>query len=70
MGINLPTFIMSGDDSSHAGSCAHALRELVPNAKMSPLMPRQQNAQTVAQWIRDSVDAGAARPAGARTNHA
>jgi hypothetical protein len=31
------------------------MRELIPGAIMSPLMPPQQNASTVTAWIRDSV---------------
>ena len=57
MRIDVPAFIMPGDDASHATSAAHALRELMPQAKLSPLMPPQQNAQTVRQWIRDSAAA-------------
>jgi hypothetical protein len=55
MAIKLPSFIMSGDDASHATSAAHALRELVPGSVLSPLMPPQQNPATVTAWIRDSV---------------
>jgi pimeloyl-ACP methyl ester carboxylesterase len=55
MAIRLPSFIMSGDDASHATSAAHALRELIPGSGLSPLMPPQQNAATVTAWIRESV---------------
>jgi pimeloyl-ACP methyl ester carboxylesterase len=55
MAIKLPSFMMSGDDASHSTSSAHALRELIPGSVLSPLMPQQQNAATVAAWIRDSV---------------
>ena len=55
MAIRLPSFIMSGDDASHATSAAHALRELIPGSVLSPLMPPQQNAATVTAWIRESV---------------
>jgi hypothetical protein len=48
---------MSGDDASHATSAAHALRELMPRATLSPLMPPQQSPQAVGQWIRESVRA-------------
>ena len=48
---------MSGDDASHAASAAVALRELMPKATQSPLMPPQQNAAVVGQWIRESVRA-------------
>ncbi|HEV7823146.1 MAG TPA: alpha/beta hydrolase [Burkholderiales bacterium] len=57
MAIKLPSFIMSGDDASHATSAAHALRELIPGSVLSPLMPPQQNAATVTAWIRESVAA-------------
>jgi pimeloyl-ACP methyl ester carboxylesterase len=55
MAIKLPSFIMSGDDASHATSAAHALRELIPGSVLSPQMPPQQNAATVTAWIRESV---------------
>ena len=61
MAIKLPSFIMSGDDASHATSAAHALRELIPGSVLSPLMPPQQNAATVTAWIRESVASVAAR---------
>lgn len=57
MAINLPAHIMSGDDASHANSAAVALRELMPKATMSPLMPPQQGPGPVSQWIRESVRA-------------
>jgi pimeloyl-ACP methyl ester carboxylesterase len=58
--MKTPVFIMAGDDPSHSASSAHALRELIPGAKLSPLMPPQQNAQTVARWVRDGLAAGTA----------
>jgi pimeloyl-ACP methyl ester carboxylesterase len=54
MTLNVPTFIMPGDDASHALSCAHALREMIPRAKLAALPPPQQNAQTIAKWIAES----------------
>lgn len=54
LAMDLPAFIMPGDDASHSCSSAHALRELMPNARLSPLMPPAQNAATVAAWIRES----------------
>ena len=57
LAIKAPTFIMAGDDPSHATSAAHAARELVPGSILSPLMPPQQNAASVTAWIRDSVAA-------------
>jgi pimeloyl-ACP methyl ester carboxylesterase len=55
LALTVPSFVMSGDDASHATSTAHALRELIPNCRFSPLMPPQQNALTVRQWIRESA---------------
>lgn len=57
MRMKLPAFIMSGDDASHATSAAHALRELMPNARLSPLMPPQQDGASVTQWLRESLAA-------------
>ncbi|MEN9783060.1 MAG: hypothetical protein RJA24_403 [Pseudomonadota bacterium] len=57
MAMKLPAFIMSGDDASHSNSSAQALRELMPDAQLSPLMPPSQNAATVAAWLRDSKSA-------------
>lgn len=54
LAMNLPSFIMAGDDASHSTSAAHALRELMPNARLSPLMPPAQNAATVAAWLREA----------------
>ena len=55
LAMNVPAFIMPGDDASHTTSCAHALRELMPAAALSPLMPPAQNAATVSQWLRESA---------------
>ena len=57
MALKMPAFVMAGDDASHATSAAHALRELIPGASMSALMPPQQNAASVGAWIRESVAA-------------
>lgn len=54
LAMKLPAFIMSGDDASHSASSAMALRELLPDARMSPLMPPAQNAATVSAWLRES----------------
>jgi pimeloyl-ACP methyl ester carboxylesterase len=64
LAIRVPAFIMPGDDSLHTSSCAHVLRELMPQATLSSLKPSQQNAVTIAHWIFES--AGIA-PAGARS---
>lgn len=53
--MNVPAFIMPGDDALHPMSCAHALRELMPQAKLSPLMPPQQNAAIIEHWIYEST---------------
>lgn len=58
MAIKVPTFIMTGDDASHSTSSAHQIRELVPGSVLSPLMPPEQNPDTVKAWILDSVAAG------------
>lgn len=54
LAMQLPAFIMSGDDASHSASSAQALRELLPDARLSPLMPPQQNAAVVAAWLREA----------------
>jgi hypothetical protein len=54
LAMKLPAFIMSGDDASHSASAALALRELLPDARLSPLMPPAQSAATVAAWIREA----------------
>lgn len=51
MAMNVPAFIMPGDDAIHTTSSAHALRELLPHGTLSPLMPWQQNATSIANWI-------------------
>jgi pimeloyl-ACP methyl ester carboxylesterase len=53
LAMQLPAFIMSGDDASHSASSAQTLRELLPKAQLSPLMPPAQNAASVATWLRD-----------------
>ncbi len=55
LAMDMPAFIMAGDDASHSTSAAHTLRELIPRAALSPLMPLAQNAATVEQWIMDSA---------------
>ena len=58
--MNVPAFIMPGDDALHTASCAHALRELMPRARLASLMPAQQNAATIERWIYESTaDRGA-----------
>jgi pimeloyl-ACP methyl ester carboxylesterase len=61
-----PAFVMPGDDALHATSAAHVLRELMPYAKLSRLMPRQQTAKGLGDWVIDSAAAcDPARPAAA-----
>ena len=62
--MNVPAFIMPGNDALHTTSCAHVLRELMPQATLSSLKPSQQNATTIAHWIHESagVPSAAARP--------
>jgi pimeloyl-ACP methyl ester carboxylesterase len=57
MKMDIPGYIMSGDDAAHSHSAAHALRELMPRAALSPVMPPQQNPASVSEWIRQSVAA-------------
>jgi pimeloyl-ACP methyl ester carboxylesterase len=62
LAIKHPAFIMAGNDAWHTTSTAHMLRELMPKAKLSALMPDQQNAATIATWIYECAAAcGAAR---------
>jgi pimeloyl-ACP methyl ester carboxylesterase len=66
MAMHIPAFVMPGDDALHATSSAHVLRELMPHATLSRLIPRQQTAASVRQWIYASAAAcGYARAAAA-----
>ena len=66
MAMQMPVFIMPGDDAWHTTSSAHVLRELIPNAKISPLLPRQQNAAIIESWVYDGAGAcDYARPSAA-----
>lgn len=53
--MNVPAFIMPGNDPLHTTSCAHVLRELLPQAALAPLSISQQNAVTIAHWIYESA---------------
>jgi pimeloyl-ACP methyl ester carboxylesterase len=55
--MHMPAFVMPGDDALHATSAAHVLRELMPHAKLSRLMPRQQTAASIEHWVYESVAA-------------
>jgi len=51
LGIKAPALIIPGDDPSHATSGAHYLRELLPKADFSNVMPPEQTTQNVCQRI-------------------
>ncbi len=53
--MQAPACIMSGNDAAHSHSSACALRELLPKAQMSPLMPPEQTGAATGAWIRESV---------------
>jgi pimeloyl-ACP methyl ester carboxylesterase len=61
--MDVPAFIVPGNDPLHTASCAHVLRELIPRASLAALGISQQNAVTIAHWIFEStgVPAAAAR---------
>ena len=53
MKIETPSFILPGNDSSHAYSASLALKELMPNAQLWDLLPQQQSgANTLAEILR------------------
>ncbi len=51
MGIKAPALIIPGDDSSHATSGAHYLRECLPNNEFWPVMPPEQTTRKVCDRI-------------------
>jgi hypothetical protein len=51
MGVDLPTLTIPGDDSSHATSGAHYLRELLPKADFWNVMPPEQTTQKVCNRL-------------------
>jgi len=51
LGIKAPSLIIPGDDPSHATSGAHYLRELLPKADFSNVMPPEQTTQKVCDRI-------------------
>ena len=55
MAMAAPVFIMPGNDASHSASCAQILHELIPQATLFALGPRQQNAASIEQWIYSSI---------------
>jgi pimeloyl-ACP methyl ester carboxylesterase len=55
MSLRIPSFILPGDDSSHAYSAAVALKELLPRAELWELLPPQQTgANTLDEILRFS----------------
>lgn len=57
MAMQIPAFVLPGDDALHTTSSAHVLRELMPHTKLSRLTLRQQNAASIEQWIYDAAAA-------------
>ena len=51
MGIKAPSFVIPGDDQSHASSAAHYLRELLPNKQFWDVLPPGQTTQTVVDRV-------------------
>lgn len=51
MGVDVPALIIPGDDSSHATSGAHYLRELLPKADFWNVMPAEQTTQKVCDRL-------------------
>ena len=49
--LGIPSFIVPGDDSSHAYSASWALKELMPRAEMWELLPPQQNGRNTLDEI-------------------
>ena len=51
MKIETPSFILPGNDSSHAYSASLALKELMPNAELWELLPERQNGRNTLESI-------------------
>ena len=51
LGVDVPALVIPGDDSSHATSGAHYLRELLPNADLWNVMPTEQTTQGVCDRV-------------------
>ena len=59
MRMDIPAFIQSGNDSSHAHSASWATRELMPNAELWEVLPPHQNgANTLEQILRFKAKLG------------
>lgn len=55
MGTSVPALIIPGDDSSHATSAAHYLRELLPKANFWNVLPPEQTTRNVCDKILQFV---------------
>jgi pimeloyl-ACP methyl ester carboxylesterase len=55
MGTTMPALIVPGDDSSHATSAAHYLRELLPKANFWNVLPPEQTTRNVCDRILQFV---------------
>jgi pimeloyl-ACP methyl ester carboxylesterase len=53
LGVKAPALIIPGDDSSHATSGAHYLRECLPKAEFWNVMPPEQTTSKVCNRILD-----------------
>src|SRR5262249_38331641 len=51
MEIETPSFILPGNDSSHAYSASLALKELMPNAELWDVLPDRQNGRNTLESI-------------------
>ncbi len=59
MKMDIPAFIQTGNDSSHAHSASWATKELMPDAELWDVMPPQQNgANTLEQVLRFKAKLG------------
>jgi len=59
MKMDIPAFIQSGNDASHAHSASWATKELMPDAELWEVMPSQQNgANTLEQVLRFKAKLG------------
>jgi pimeloyl-ACP methyl ester carboxylesterase len=55
MGTSMPALIIPGDDSSHATSAAHYLRELLPKTSFWNVLPPQQTTRNVCERLLQFV---------------
>lgn len=54
MAMQVPGYIMPGDDPAHAYSASCAIRELLPKSHLALTMPPAQTPEVVRQWIIES----------------